>query len=48
MDARLLDEVSEVADVFQVGTRNFQNYTLLDELGKQNIPVLLKEEHGGL
>ena len=42
MDARLLDEVSEVADVFQVGTRNFQNYTLLDELGKQNIPVLLK------
>lgn len=42
MDARMIDEVSEVANVFQVGTRNFQNYTLLDELGKQNIPVLLK------
>ena len=42
MDARLIDEVSEVADIFQVGTRNFQNYTLLDELGKQDIPVLLK------
>lgn len=42
MDARMIDEVSEVADVFQVGTRNFQNYTLLDALGKQNIPVLLK------
>ena len=42
MDARLIDEVSEVADIFQVGTRNFQNYTLLDELGKIDIPILLK------
>jgi 3-deoxy-D-arabino-heptulosonate 7-phosphate (DAHP) synthase len=30
----MIDEVGEVADVFQIGTRNFQNYTLLDELGK--------------
>jgi len=42
MDARMIDQVAEVADVFQVGTRNFQNYTLLDELGKTNIPILLK------
>ena len=42
MDARMIDEVGEVADVFQIGTRNFQNYTLLDELGRQDIPVLLK------
>lgn len=42
MDARMIDEVGEVADVFQIGTRNFQNYTLLDELGKQKLPVLLK------
>lgn len=42
MDARKIEEVGEVADVFQVGTRNFQNYTLLDELGKQDKPVLLK------
>lgn len=42
MDARMIEAVGEVADVFQVGTRNFQNYTLLDELGKQKIPVLLK------
>jgi len=42
MDARMIDQVSQVADVFQVGTRNFQNYTLLDELGKTNTPVLLK------
>ena len=42
MDARMIDTVGEVADVFQIGTRNFQNYTLLDELGKCDIPVLLK------
>lgn len=42
MDTSMIDEVGEVADVFQVGTRNFQNYTLLDALGKQDIPVLLK------
>jgi 3-deoxy-7-phosphoheptulonate synthase len=42
MDTRKIEEVGEVADVFQVGTRNFQNYTLLDELGKQDKPVLLK------
>ena len=42
MDASMIDEVGLVADVFQIGTRNFQNYTLLDALGKCNIPVLLK------
>lgn len=42
MDARMIDEVGEIADVFQIGTRNFQNYTLLDELGKTNKPILLK------
>jgi 3-deoxy-7-phosphoheptulonate synthase len=29
MDANMIDEVGEVADIFQIGTRNFQNYTLL-------------------
>ena len=42
MDASKISMVSEHADVFQVGTRNFQNYALLDELGKQDKPVLLK------
>jgi 3-deoxy-7-phosphoheptulonate synthase len=42
MDANMIDEISEVADVLQVGTRNFQNYTLLDALGKIDKPVLLK------
>jgi len=42
MDANMIEEVGEVADVFQIGARNFQNYTLLDALGKCNTPVLLK------
>ena len=29
-------------DIIQVGTRNFQNYSLLDELSKQDKPVILK------
>jgi 3-deoxy-7-phosphoheptulonate synthase len=42
MDVRDLDAVVEVADVIQVGARNMQNYTLLTEVGRTGIPVLLK------
>tara|TARA_A100000172_G_scaffold80997_1_gene72319 strand:+ start:2369 stop:3178 length:810 start_codon:yes stop_codon:yes gene_type:complete len=42
MDASMIADVGAVADVFQIGTRNFQNYTLLDALGKTDKPVLLK------
>jgi 3-deoxy-7-phosphoheptulonate synthase len=42
MDSSKISLISEHTDIFQVGTRNFQNYTLLDALGKQNKPVLLK------
>jgi 3-deoxy-7-phosphoheptulonate synthase len=42
MDARDLEPVLEVADVIQLGARNMQNYTLLTEVGRANIPVLLK------
>ena len=42
MEPKLVKMVSEYADVLQVGTRNFQNYPLLDALGKSDTPVLLK------
>ena len=42
MDVRQLEKSLPFIDVIQVGTRNFQNYTLLDELGKLKTPVLLK------
>lgn len=34
--------VSEYADVIQIGTRNMQNFRLLQTVGKQKRPVLLK------
>jgi len=42
MDARHIERVAEVADILQIGSRNMQNYTLLDELGRVGKPVLLK------
>jgi 3-deoxy-7-phosphoheptulonate synthase len=41
-DPRELDWMSEVVDVFQVGTRNMYNYALLKELSKLSKPVILK------
>src|SRR6185436_6747415 len=34
-------------DIYQVGTRNSQNFNLLDELGKVDKPVLLKRGMSG-
>jgi 3-deoxy-7-phosphoheptulonate synthase len=42
MDARHLEAVAGVADMLQVGSRNMQNFTLLDELGRVDRPILLK------
>jgi 3-deoxy-7-phosphoheptulonate synthase len=37
-----IDEFNEYVDIFQVGTRNMQNYPLLKALGKVDKPILLK------
>ncbi|HEX4106876.1 MAG TPA: 3-deoxy-7-phosphoheptulonate synthase [Solirubrobacteraceae bacterium] len=42
MNLRDLEAVVEVADVIQIGARNMQNYTLLSEVGRTGVPVLLK------
>lgn len=43
MDARDLDlMLKKGVDILQVGARNMQNYTLLDELGKVQKAILLK------
>ena len=41
-----VEEVGEVADIMQVGTRNMQNYPLLEEVGKFGKPVMLKRHYG--
>ena len=42
MDVRDIEIIERYTDIFQIGTRNMQNYPLLKELGKQKKPVLLK------
>lgn len=42
MSVQDLPAVAEVADIVQIGARNMQNFALLDEVGRQPKPVLLK------
>jgi 3-deoxy-7-phosphoheptulonate synthase len=37
-----VEMVSEYADILQIGTRNMQNYMLLDEVGRTRKPAVLK------
>src|SRR6185295_14357507 len=41
-DASQIDVINKYCDIFQVGARNMQNFTLLRELGHVRKPVLLK------
>lgn len=42
MDPRRVPVVAEFVDILQLGARNMQNFTLLQEVGKTDKPVLLK------
>ena len=42
MDTRQVELVSRTADMLQVGARNMQNFSLLEEVGRSRKPVLLK------
>lgn len=43
MDARMLDAfLAEGVDAVQIGTRNMQNFDLLKEVGRVDVPVILK------
>ena len=42
MSARMLERFVKDVDLIQVGARNMQNFELLKELGRTNVPVLLK------
>ena len=46
MDIRDIKRVSQTTDIFQIGARNMQNYNLLSEVAKLNMPVLLKRHPG--
>ncbi|MDR3181457.1 MAG: 3-deoxy-7-phosphoheptulonate synthase [Planctomycetaceae bacterium] len=38
--------VAEYADIVQIGTRNAQNYRLLETCGEMRVPILLKRGYG--
>ena len=42
VDIRDIEVLHDLADVYQVGARNMQNFALLTELGKVDRPVMLK------
>ena len=42
MDTRQVELVAASADMLQVGARNMQNFSLLEEVGRSGLPVLLK------
>jgi 3-deoxy-7-phosphoheptulonate synthase len=42
MDTRQVELVARTADMLQVGARNMQNFSLLEEVGRSGRPVLLK------
>jgi 3-deoxy-7-phosphoheptulonate synthase len=46
MDVRHLDLVCAHADMVQIGCRSMQNFTLLEEVGRLRVPVLLKRGMG--
>lgn len=42
IEATQIDLIGQYTDIYQVGARNMQNFSLLKELGKTNKPVMLK------
>ncbi|MBM4408108.1 MAG: 3-deoxy-7-phosphoheptulonate synthase [Chloroflexi bacterium] len=46
MESNQLDIVAEYADIVQIGTRNMQNFSLLNACGRTQRPVMLKRGYG--
>lgn len=46
MDPRHVEKALDYIDALQIGSRNMYNYTLLSEVGKTNIPIILKRGMG--
>lgn len=42
MDTKHLEVIEEYADCLQIGARNMQNFSLLKEVGRSKLPVMLK------
>jgi 3-deoxy-7-phosphoheptulonate synthase len=47
LSPEMVPAVAEVADILQIGSRNMQNYALLNAVGRQQHPVMLKRSPSG-
>lgn len=46
MEEKYLDEICEVADILQIGSRNMQNYPLITACAKTKKPIMIKRHYG--
>ena len=46
METKFLDEVCKATDILQIGSRNMQNFPLLQECAKTKMPIMLKRHYG--
>jgi 3-deoxy-7-phosphoheptulonate synthase len=46
LDPRLVEVAAQYADILQIGSRNMQNFPLLEEVAKSKRPVILKRHFG--
>lgn len=46
MEERYLDQVCEVADILQIGSRNMQNFPLITACAKTQKPIMIKRHYG--
>lgn len=46
VDVRLVETVAQHVDMIQIGSRNMQNFPLLEEVARAGKPVLLKRHYG--
>ena len=46
MELKYLDDICNSTDIIQIGSRNMQNYPLLTECAKTQMPIMLKRHYG--
>mgnify|MGYP005993015585 FL=1 len=46
MELKYLDDICVSTDIIQIGSRNMQNYPLLTECAKTQMPIMLKRHYG--
>ena len=46
MESKYLDQMVDVADIMQIGSRNMQNYPLIMDVASTGKPIMLKRHYG--